>query len=309
MQCEPTTHMFESCILAAARTLLLTAMVLALSTATATATSSSATPMGTPTVARDLHGNLHINSSSNATTFVNGVDVVGRLARLGRLLDGLESRSAAPTARPTTSPTANPTTAPSASPTAAPSTAPTSTPTPAPTVGFEWAAGGDAGRSWSASATSSYSACSLYDLCNANYAIDGTATAGGTTGKVFALNGPFNTPLPQRLTVSFGAPLQIVQWRMWFPVCSFCAKDVDFEFWTGTAFVPLAEAKIVGEQKCSSCGGTTPQTVVESSVFSAPITTSQVRLVVRSVYDCSQNPSSGFQVGAPECPLSSNPRC
>ena len=52
-----------------------------------------------------------------------------------------------------------------------------------------WVAGGDSDVSWTATASSQYYGCSGYDLCNYDYAVDGTSADGGSEGKILALNG------------------------------------------------------------------------------------------------------------------------
>jgi hypothetical protein len=79
-----------------------------------------------------------------------------------------------------------------------------------------WVAGGDEGVSWKVTASSQYDGCSGYDLCNYQYACDGTtSTVNGTVGKVFALGGPSEVAYPQWVQIDFGGPLPISRWRVW----------------------------------------------------------------------------------------------
>ena len=112
------------------------ACVLLALAATAHAQGTAAQPRFEATggyVGNDADGNMLVNSSAGAKVFIDGVDILGEIAWLRRMVTVL-SATAEPTANPTNTPTAPPTAAPTTTPTVPPTAAPTSsTPTASPT--------------------------------------------------------------------------------------------------------------------------------------------------------------------------------
>ena len=138
-----------------------------------------------------------------------------------------------------------------------------------------WVAGGDAGVSWTVTASSQYDNCAAYDLCDYQYAVDGTSAGNGTTGKTLDLNGPLNVQYPQFVHIDFGAPLTVSRWRVWSGGDSYSGKDMSLKGVNGSL---IAHAG----------GG------AESEPFTA-VTASNISVVIPSEWP-SSNPSSAFQL-------------
>ena len=150
-----------------------------------------------------------------------------------------------------------------------------------------WVAGGDAGVSWTVTASSQYNNCGAYDLCDYQYAVDGTSAGNGTTGKTFDLNGPLNVLYPQFVHIDFGAPLTVSRWRVWSGANdNYNGRDMSLEGVNGSLIAHAADG-------------------AESEPF-APLTVSNINIVILGAW-----PSSSSTRGTASARSSTRrlPRC
>jgi tetratricopeptide (TPR) repeat protein len=153
-----------------------------------------------------------------------------------------------------------------------------------------WAAGGDAGQSWKASASSIYGAADKYDMHNPQNAIDGLSE-GPTDGRVYCFDG--RMPFPHVMTIDFGRPVAIGQWRFKGSGDSYCAKAVKLQI--QTADVPGSAFELKHSGEWSTSDGFPPMT---AQVW---------RVLIESVHESKTNFCARFQVYMKEVQFSLHP--
>ena len=160
-----------------------------------------------------------------------------------------------------------------------------------------WVAGGDPGVSWDATASSQYESCAAYDLCDAQYTIDGTSAGNGTRGKTLCLDGPNYVSYPQWVEIDFGKALTFTRWRLWsgrwhpssgaFWNCKNCQLQVDGALISGSV--------IQDEYPQNGLPGDwTAGSVAEVSAEFVPVTAQVVRVFIPGEWDDGYD--MGFQL-------------
>jgi hypothetical protein len=161
---------------------------------------------------------------------------------------------------------------------------------------LRWVAGGDPGQAWTATASSQYQGCSLFNLCNPQYAVDGQSDP-PTVGNVLDLQGPGNQPRPQTVVITFEASKRLYGWRVWVPVCSYRLRNAELQYTAtkGSSTFSTVESSRLESPVPVSQGGTSPYTVLNAT-WAQPVAVAAVRIVITSMHDCPQNPASVFQL-------------
>jgi thiol-disulfide isomerase/thioredoxin len=152
----------------------------------------------------------------------------------------------------------------------------------AATTVSKWTAGGDPGQNWKASASSVYPGAIQYGIDDPQHAIDGLST-GSTDGKTFCFDG--KRSCPHIMSIDFGHPVTMSQWRFKGSGDSYCAKSVKLR----TGLVPQDVLGSSFEVAQSDGWSTSP--------WFTPVTSQIWSVCIESVHKSKNNPQgSDFQV-------------